>query len=573
MTKRLAIAVFLVFLSVLLTVQTFGQGSLQDLSGMLSGSTGSSPEKVMVNPAGFQVMVAMNRENRTYMPGEYFQLSISTERRGYLYITSTSATGETSLIFPNEFVRDKRIYPGSVYIFPAERAPFAWQVHGEPGTVERLAVVVSERPLAMKGFDFSSLPSHEKSLFNSKIVQVVPNVGTGVSRSGIGSVELEFQIVGGGPHPQPGPERPDHPAPTGKTKRVGMIFSQTHMNDKDGNYEEDRNADYRVANAIHVVNALNKYGKFDEKIGIIYEKDFNKKKITETFAELAQKTNPGDEIFIYWESHGETGKRDTGGRESDGKHESLCMYDYYTNKKDGYILDDDFAEMLTVFKGRRVMILMEACHSGGLLESSSRNTNTNAKNISNQLSKENLSRVCRGDIDYTSLVKNSKSVLNFSDVRSNNAQGSLLDAVGSLAGGKGDAKGESNEQVFLKNFAARLKKAKDLSADTPDLAIIFSCSKQEVSYCTTLDDKGEEVMLADSNGVKRKIGAPVYALVLAMAKTDSNQTLFDDVWNIAKDLIPANAARIAAGNENARDATQVPVYMNTVKDICIRPAK
>lgn len=85
-------------------------------------------------------------------------------------------------------------------------------------------------------------------------------------------------------------------------------------------------------------------------------------------------------------------------------------------------------------------------------------------------------------------------------------------------------------------------------------------------------------MIPDSEGKNHPIGAPTYSLLLTLNDTegkyikDKNKTTMDDVWNLAKVIIPANAERISQLCEEQRGKTQVPVYMNTIPDVCVRPA-
>lgn len=569
----------------------FSQSLVEQLQKLEAGeSTTVSVDTETSSNNDFKVNAQMDRSDRTYMPGESFRLKINSEKSGHLYIACESG-GKTNLIFPNDHAKANQISARREYTFPATGAPFAWRIQGKPGTKENLILVVAERPLNINGFDLNSLSNQEKELFATNPVEVVPNFK-------MGSTTLGYQIVDKRPQtpsttPTPGPTRP-----SSNTKRIAMIFTQTHMINPDSRkLERDRNIEFRVDNAIHVGNVLKKLGGINGDVDILYGEDFNKRKIKEAFANLARKTNPGDEIFIYWESHGGTGIKDTTGREPDGKHEFLCMVDYATNEKDGYIQDDEFADMLGVFKDRRVMILMEACHSGGLLESSSRNINRSVLDTSDLLSDARLCSVCKGDIDYSDLVSKNSGILNFSDIRGNSESGSemsfssfatasegtpssgnLLQSLHSLTK---SAKGDTpDEQVFVTNVASRLAQtiSKDINSQTPNLSIIFSSSKHEVSYCASVDEKGEIITLPDSEGTQRRIGAPVLSLVMVMADTQGNLTTnrdrayFDDVWNVAKELIPANVARIAASSAGARGATQMPVYMNTIKDVCVRPA-
>ena len=566
----------------------FAQSIMEQLKALESGNPVTpSPnnETETDTNSDFKIIASMDRPDRTYLSGESFRVRIRTEKPGHLYIACES-DGKKTLIYPNDYAKANLISARTEYVLPANNAAFTWRIHGKPDTKEKILIVVSERPLNMKEFDINSLPDQEKDLFSINPVEVVPNFR-------IGQVAIDYTIVE--KRSQPPQPTPTPTMPTTRPRRIAMIFSQTHkVNPETRRVEEDRNVKFRIDNAIHITNVLKSYGRIDGNVDILRGTDFNKKKIKETFAKLARETNPGDEIFIYWESHGGTGIPDRTGREPDGKHEFLCMYDYRPNAAytDGYILDDEFADMLAVFKDRRLMILLEACHSGGMMRSSSRSF-TERELISDA----EFRNACQGNVDYSDLLATRKRILDFSDVRghvplasevnfsftapsSENAPaaGGLRQSLRSLVN---NAKNDdsSEELVFVANVQSRLAQtlAKDIDPQTPNLAIIFSCSKHESSWCAAVDADGEIITLPDSTGTNRLIGAPVLALILAMTDAQGELTankdraLFDDAWGVAKDLIPKNGARLARLAPDAGNPTQTPVYMNTIKDICIRP--
>lgn len=545
----------------------------------------SSDREASDNNADFNIAASMDRSDRSYLSGETFQLSVSSGRSGYIYIAGES-NGKTDLIYPNDLAKANYIYARRHYAFPSRNAPYAWRIQGTPGTSENLIVVVSDRPLNTEKFEIDSLPGREKELFASDPIVTVPNFK-------VGRVTIKYDIVESRSQSAPSPSPTPSPQPGRSPKRIAILFSQTHKTEANtGNVVKDQNIRFRVGNGIHVRNLLMRFAKLDGEVDVVYGTDFNKKNIKERFASLARQTAPGDEIFIYWEGHGSRAVRDTTGREPDGKHEVLCMYDFQTNRKDGYIQDDEFADMLGVFRNRRVMIVMQSCHSGGLLESSSRDIGPSTADAAELLSESGLRRTCRGDIDYSKLLSTGDRVLDISGLRDVSVPGSevdfssigalpsssgLLESLHSLTGGAKNA--EAEESVFIRNVSERLARtmAKDINPQTPNLAIVFSSSEDEVSYCATLNEKGEMLTLPDSEGTEFLIGPLVYSLVLATADTqgkytaNSDRSLFNDVWNVAKKLIPANAARIAASSEKARNAKQTPVYMNTIKDVCTRP--
>lgn len=129
---------------------------------------------------------------------------------------------------------------------------------------------------------------------------------------------------------------------------------------------------------------LRSLGDFDEMLTVAGEY-LNKEQVTATFAALAKQTNPGDEIFIYWNGHGGVTKDDdgderdfaggqtvstAGGQSADGD-ETVSLYE--TNLCEGEarfratsLTDDEVGVLFAKLKGRKVVAFFETCHSGGL---------------------------------------------------------------------------------------------------------------------------------------------------------------------------------------------------------------
>ena len=80
---------------------------------------------------------------------------------------------------------------------------------------------------------------------------------------------------------------------------------------------------------------------------------------------LVMGTAPGDEVFFFFSGHGFQ-QFDTNGDEDDGKDETLVAVDIDVDGDtiEGMISDDEIAALLTRLPGRRVQVVIDACHSG-----------------------------------------------------------------------------------------------------------------------------------------------------------------------------------------------------------------
>lgn len=81
---------------------------------------------------------------------------------------------------------------------------------------------------------------------------------------------------------------------------------------------------------------------------------------------LIKDTRPGDEVFLYFSGHGFQ-REDQNGDEPDKLDETLVPVDAYVDKHNmvqNMISDDEVAALLERLSGRRVWVVVDACHSG-----------------------------------------------------------------------------------------------------------------------------------------------------------------------------------------------------------------
>ncbi len=73
---------------------------------------------------------------------------------------------------------------------------------------------------------------------------------------------------------------------------------------------------------------------------------------------LPKTTKPGDTVLIFWSGHG--------GRSEDKKHEFMIPYDGKGSDIDNtMLLDETFGRWIQELDGRKVLVVLDACHSGG----------------------------------------------------------------------------------------------------------------------------------------------------------------------------------------------------------------
>ena len=91
---------------------------------------------------------------------------------------------------------------------------------------------------------------------------------------------------------------------------------------------------------------------------------------------LVEGTGAGDEVFLYFSGHGYQ-REDQDGDETDGLDETLVPVDAYPDEGKvvrNMIDDDEIAALLDRLTGRRVWVVVDACHSGTATRSSAVDT-------------------------------------------------------------------------------------------------------------------------------------------------------------------------------------------------------
>lgn len=82
---------------------------------------------------------------------------------------------------------------------------------------------------------------------------------------------------------------------------------------------------------------------------------------------LIDGTEPGDRVLLYFSGHG-TQVRDFDFDEADGRDEALAPYDIGYAQENA-LIDDQLVALLDQLTGRRVIVIVDACHSGTITRS------------------------------------------------------------------------------------------------------------------------------------------------------------------------------------------------------------
>ncbi|WP_254508866.1 DUF4384 domain-containing protein [Anatilimnocola floriformis] len=292
----------------------------------------------------FLMNVAVNRKDATYSQGERLTVRFKAEVDCHVYLLYHQADGSTVLIFPNKAQPDNSVKANTEVSLPKAGDEFRFRVSAPFGK-EALQVVAGKQPIAvLDKLDASA----------GRAVPVTKETQDELAKQIKASADefAEHRVViktheGGGKLPEPR-----------EAKRAGLFVGVNKLKaTKHGNEVPQAS---KSAEIMH--EALTTMG------GIAPE---NAKVLTDVNATTAafedamtkwlpSITQPGDTVFLFYCGHG--GPEPTKDpSELDGNDEVITTFD-------SYVVDDQLGRWLQELPGRQIVLMMETCHGGGLVD-------------------------------------------------------------------------------------------------------------------------------------------------------------------------------------------------------------
>ncbi len=476
------------------------------------------------HPAFF-VNLDVDRDDRLYEEGELIRATVKSERAGYLYVFVVSGDGTALCLFPNNYDRNNRIPANREIVVPSPEAPFKLRVTAPFGE-EGLVAMVSEeeiKPELLGAKSLTEKPATEVSW--SKAIEVVPKYDCADDMVVIRTVKSRAEARPAGEGARPGAaEREEGRAEatgTSSVRRVGLFVGITkHLHITDNDMPSISHSVDLVAAAMH------DFGHLDEII-LVRDDKASHDGIEAAFAKLVKMTNPGDEVFIYWVGHG------CAYDFADGRHENLlCVYDsdVVADENDhpcptNYVLETEFTKWVRNLEKRRIAIVVDSCHSGGLLDAEPTDTVRWAESLERS-GNESLTSVMSG-VKVGDMTKTLTDLRDKTQTPDDDGPLFLIDALRRLKGiGEGDA------------------------------AVILSSAEDQASFGGLLFN-GKEYGLASFCFAAAIIDAP-----LLYAGTD-RQLTFAEAWLFMKTHVTAISLEL--------ERYQTPVYYNPIGEIIVRP--
>jgi uncharacterized caspase-like protein len=368
----------------------------------------SDPREMVVGQINetppFLVRVEVNHPDRVYRAGEMIEVSVRSEREGYLYLFYCDAGGQVTCLFPNRVQSDNCVPANEDLVVPDASAGFRLRV-APPFGSEVLQAVVTTEPLQSLELDTLTKGQYTP-LKPEKLKRVIVEVTGGdpaadapsedvpgpdgqdlatarqwaehyvhittrgadqplAARPTLDRLPRLAEVVARTEQPPLGlpPGQPVVPRSADQPKRVGLFVGVS-------NYQDPEIRPLKTAHhdAQAFAETLRQYGQLDETIVLVNEKATLRNLQRVLREGLPAVTGPGDLVIIYWSGHGgRTSNLD--GTEPDGYDEYLVPYDGRLEPADAIrrtmLLDKTFGRWVQELDGRRLLVIIDACHSGG----------------------------------------------------------------------------------------------------------------------------------------------------------------------------------------------------------------
>jgi hypothetical protein len=311
----------------------------------------------------FLAHVAVDHADGVYREGEVLRVRFAAEREARLYLLYHQADGRCALLFPNPARPDNQVPARQAVQVPGPGEPFRFRV-GPPFGVEVLQVLASARPID----ELDSLAVRGHGRAPSAPPEMLEQVRRRLIASGGAWAEHRVPI-----RTLPLSEHPPGRPPI----RAGLFIGiGRYLHPEIGKPQEELR---HSAEVLHE-KMLRRGGLDPARTRLVVDEQATRAALEELITGwLPGITQPGDTVFIYFSGHaGTSPNRD--GSEPDGRDEMLGPYDLETGTdsmtveqrmarfRDSSIVDDVLARWIEELSGRHVVLILDTCHSGGVVE-------------------------------------------------------------------------------------------------------------------------------------------------------------------------------------------------------------
>jgi hypothetical protein len=335
-------------------------------------------DEVRNDHPSFLVRVEVDKPDRSYVGGEELRVTVRSAQAGFLYLLYCDAGQNVTCLFPNAFGQDNRIEAMQPIVLPPPPRPgvssFRLRV-GPPYGRELLKAIVSRTP--MNEASLSRLLSSEGTQARLAGVRAVyveesracaewaeHHVEITTRAADDDAANGQASVPDPSSRPATRPAADDLSAVTGPPRRVGVFIGISQYADP-----RIQGLSACAQDASTMAGVMRSHGQVGQGWVLVNEQA-TRQAIEHTLRrQVPAATRPGDTVIIYWSGHGAR-CADDNGDEKDGFDEYLVPYDGRLDDLDTIrrtmVLDDAFGRWLQEWDGRRIVVVLDACHSAGL---------------------------------------------------------------------------------------------------------------------------------------------------------------------------------------------------------------
>ena len=352
------------FFAAMLGLLAFGPASRTEAQQATIRKDNTRAVMVVTNEKpGFYVRVDVDHPDHVYYDGQEMRVTVSSERAGHLYLIYHDAQGKLTLLFPNIAQQDNAIPAGqNVVTVPRPDANFRLVI-GAPFGRETLKAIVSERPL--KDLEVKQLTQQPFNPVSTKDIKAAfVELKGKPEKWGEHYIDIETRPGGKPQQNQVAPD-PIDPGPgpdvvIDQPRRVGLFIGISDFADS---AIRDLKVSDRDAQAMADIMRSN--CRLDEAV-VLTNQQATLANIQQAICQqLPAQTRPGDTVLLFWSGHGAR-CADTSGDEKDGYDEYLVPQDgRLDDVQNTMLIDDAFGRWIQELDGRKVVVILDTCHSGG----------------------------------------------------------------------------------------------------------------------------------------------------------------------------------------------------------------
>jgi hypothetical protein len=319
----------------------------------------------------WMVRVSVDHDSRTYKLDESVKVTVVSERAGYLYLFNIDALGEVSCLFPNTAQTKNRIEAKQTVVVPDPKDT-SWQIKiRRPLGRELLKAVVTAKPLQEFGKVSLSARGGATAITRGQYERMMAEAATGTAAGNEG--DLQHRRENFKQYLRQAGEWAEHDievvtaedrAP--QERRVGLFvgiskYADNSIRELSGPHRDAR----RTADVVKRVCGLTAEPR------VLVNERATLAAVRSAFRELVDTTRPGDVVFIYWAGHGGRCAA-VGGNEAGAYDAFLVPYDGKLSSdadmRRTTLMDRTFGRWVQELDGRRVVVILDTCHSGGQIE-------------------------------------------------------------------------------------------------------------------------------------------------------------------------------------------------------------